>query len=117
MGKRRCYKLVFQVSNFYLSNSIIFRYCLPYFKKSQCHELSTGPDDPFRGHNGPLKIMQGKCEHPLHKAFIEAGIQQGVGTTTDMNGYKQEGCGPMDMAIHKGVRQSASRAYLHPVNN
>jgi choline dehydrogenase len=89
---------------------------LPYFKKSQTHELSTGPNDPFRGHDGPLKVSQGKCENPLHKAFIESGKQQGIGWTEDMNGYRQEGCGPMDMTIHKGVRQSTSRAYLKPVS-
>lgn len=67
------------------------------------------------GHDGPLKVMQGRCEHPLHQAFIEAGKQCGLGYTEDMNGYRQEGCGPMDMTIYNGVRQSASRAYLQPV--
>ncbi|KAI6177012.1 hypothetical protein M3Y97_00860800 [Aphelenchoides bicaudatus] len=92
-----------------------FKHCLPYFKKSQSHELSTGPNDLFRGHDGPLKVSQGKCENPLHKAFIESGKQQGIGYTEDMNGYRQEGCGPMDMTIHNGIRQSTSRAYLQPI--
>ncbi|KAI6240867.1 GMC oxidoreductase [Aphelenchoides fujianensis] len=82
-----------------------FKHCLPYFKKSTTHELSTGPDDPFRGHNGPLRVSQGKCDNPLHQAFMEAARQHGLGYTEDMNGYRQEGCGPMDMTIHKGVRQ------------
>ncbi|KAI6235342.1 GMC oxidoreductase [Aphelenchoides besseyi] len=92
-----------------------FKYCLPYFKKSTTHELSTGPDDPFRGYNGPLKISQGKCDNPLHQAFMEAGRQHGLGYTDDMNGYRQEGCGPMDMTIYKGIRQSTSTAYLKPI--
>lgn len=100
-------------SNYYIF--YIFRHCLPYFKKSQSHEFSTGPDDPFRGCDGPLRVTQGKCENPLHQAFIESGKQQGIGYTDDMNGYRQEGCGPMDMTIYKGIRQSTSRAYLHPV--
>lgn len=42
-------------------------------------------------------------------------VQAGVGYTTDMNGFRQEGIGPMDMTIHNGTRFSASRAYLWPV--
>jgi choline dehydrogenase len=33
--------------------------------------------------------MQGKGENPLHKAFIEAGEQMGIGYTEDMNGFRQ----------------------------
>lgn len=98
----------------FLNTFNISRHCLPYFKKSQNHELSTGPDDAFRGHEGPLKVSQGKCKNPLHQAFMEAGKQHAIGYTDDMNGYRQEGCGPMDMTIHNGIRQSTSRAYLHP---
>lgn len=32
-----------------------------------------------------------------------------------MNGYKQEGFGPMDATIYKGKRWSTSQAYLHPI--
>lgn len=88
---------------------------MPYFKKSQTHELSTGPNDPFRGHNGPLHVMEAKCDNLLHKAFIKAGDQSGIGSTDDMNGYKQEGLGPLDMTVKKGVRWSASAAYLRNV--
>jgi len=31
-----------------------------------------------------------------------------------MNGYRQEGFGPMDMTVHKGRRWSAAMAYLRP---
>lgn len=93
---------------------ILFRYCLPYFKKAQNHELAK-PGDPFRGDKGPLHVMQGKCDNPLHKAFIESGAQQGIGYTEDMNGYRQEGTGPMDMTIRNGKRWSTSQAYLWPV--
>uniref|UniRef100_A0A9J2PUQ7 Glucose-methanol-choline oxidoreductase N-terminal domain-containing protein n=2 Tax=Ascaris TaxID=6251 RepID=A0A9J2PUQ7_ASCLU len=90
--------------------------CLPYFKKAQTHKLSIGPSDPYRGFNGPLQVMQAKCEHPLHQAFLIAGEQRGLGRTDDMNGFRQEGLGPMDMTIHNGVRCSTSTAYLRPVS-
>uniref|UniRef100_A0A7E4VL99 Choline dehydrogenase n=1 Tax=Panagrellus redivivus TaxID=6233 RepID=A0A7E4VL99_PANRE len=92
-----------------------YKNVLPYFKKAQKHELSTGPDDPYRGHDGPLHVMQGKCDNPLHKAWMEAGKQHYIGYTDDMNGYRQEGTAPMDMTIKNGVRMSASTAYLKPI--
>uniref|UniRef100_A0A915PCR3 Glucose-methanol-choline oxidoreductase N-terminal domain-containing protein n=1 Tax=Setaria digitata TaxID=48799 RepID=A0A915PCR3_9BILA len=92
-----------------------YKNVLPYFKKAQTHELSNGPSDPYRGWNGPLHVTQGKCDNPLHKAFIESGDQFGVGVVDDMNGYKQEGIAPMDLTIYKGLRWSTSRAYLWPI--
>jgi choline dehydrogenase len=32
-----------------------------------------------------------------------------------MNGFQQEGFGPMDMTIHRGRRWSAAVAYLWPI--
>ena len=85
--------------------------CLPYFRKSQTHEL--GGDD-YRGGSGPLHVSHGKTKNPLHQAFLDAGQQAGYPFTPDMNGYQQEGVGPMDMTIHNGRRWSAAAAYLHP---
>ncbi|KAI8790790.1 choline dehydrogenase, mitochondrial, partial [Biomphalaria glabrata] len=85
--------------------------CLPYFKKSQSHEL--GPND-YRGGEGPLKVSRGKTNHPLHQAFIEAAQQAGYPFTDDMNGYQQEGVGWLDMTVKDGIRWSAATAYLWP---
>ncbi|XP_075431004.1 choline dehydrogenase, mitochondrial [Ascaphus truei] len=89
-----------------------YSHCLPYFKKSQTHEL--GPDG-YRGENGPLHVSRGKTNHSLHHSFIEAAQQAGYPFTEDMNGYQQEGVGWMDMTIYKGQRWSSASAYLHPV--
>lgn len=56
----------------------------------------------YRGGSGPLHVSRGKTDHPLHKAFIEAGQQAGYPFTDDMNGEQQEGLGWMDMTVHKG---------------
>ena len=64
-----------------------YAHCLPYFKKSQNHELSVGASDPFRGHDGPMKVKQGECWHPLHRAFIQSGDQEG---SPDLGGEVQE---------------------------
>lgn len=86
--------------------------CLPYFRKSQTHELGA---DEYRGDSGPLHVTRGKSNHPLHNAFIEAGIQAGYPFTDDMNGHQQEGFGWMDMTISEGKRWSAAAAYLRPI--
>ena len=72
--------------------------CLPYFKKSQAHELG---EDSYRGGSGPLHVSRGKTNNPLFHAWIEAGMQAGYPFTDDMNGYQQEGVGWMDMTIYK----------------
>jgi choline dehydrogenase len=89
-----------------------FDHVLPYFKRAQAHALGA---NGFRGGEGPLKVSRGACDHPLNVAFIEAGIAAGYGATDDHNGARQEGFGWADMTVYKGVRWSASRAYLNPV--
>ncbi|MBM3602088.1 MAG: choline dehydrogenase [Alphaproteobacteria bacterium] len=88
-----------------------YAHVLPYFRRAQNHEL--GPDE-YRGGDGPLRVTRGRQPNPLFKVFIEAGRQAGYPVTEDMNGYQQEGFGPMDMTIHQGRRWSAAMAYLRP---
>ncbi len=88
-----------------------YAHCLPYFKKAETREV--GGDD-YRGAEGPLHVHTGACENPLYNAFIEAGKQAGYPYTADMNGYQQEGFGPMDMTTYKGRRWSTAMAYLRP---
>jgi choline dehydrogenase len=85
--------------------------CLPYFRKAQTHEL--GADD-YRGGEGPLKVTHGREVGELEAAWIEAGRQAGYPITADMNGYQQEGLGPMDRTTWQGERWSAAKGYLHP---
>jgi len=85
--------------------------CLPYFRKSECYD--QGPD-AYRGGDGPLHVTKGTCNNPLYHAFIAAAQEAGHAYTPDMNGGAQEGFGPMDMTVHKGVRESTARAFLHP---
>ncbi|HEX7474046.1 MAG TPA: choline dehydrogenase [Candidatus Limnocylindrales bacterium] len=91
-----------------------YAHCLPYFKRMEdC--LAAEPDDPWRGHGGPLGLERGPARSPLFEAFFEAVQQAGYPLTTDVNGYRQEGFNAFDRNIRRGRRQSAARAYLHPV--
>ena len=88
--------------------------CLPYFKRMEdC--LAAAPDDPWRGHGGPLVLERGPATSPLFQAWFEAAEQAGYPRTSDVNGYRQEGVAPFDRNIHAGRRLSAARAYLHPI--
>lgn len=89
-----------------------YRDCLPYFKRNECW---MGGEDLYRGGNGPIHTNNGNNrQNPLYNAFIRAGLDAGYGETSDYNGYRQEGFGPMHMTVKDGVRCSTARAYLAP---
>jgi choline dehydrogenase len=89
-------------------------HCLPYFKRME-NCLAAAPDDPFRGHDGPLVLERGPARGPLFDAFFAAVQEAGYPLTDDVNGYRQEGFAAFDRNVHDGRRLSAARAYLHPV--
>ncbi|MBL8929687.1 MAG: choline dehydrogenase [Kineosporiaceae bacterium] len=91
-----------------------YAHCLPYFKRME-NCLAAAPDDPWRGHSGPLLLERGPATNPLFGAFFEAAQQAGYPLTPDVNGYRQEGFAPFDKNVRRGRRLSAARAYLHPV--
>ncbi len=84
---------------------------LPYFRKAEDHE--KGADD-YHGVGGPLHVSYGRTRNPLFEAWVEAGKQAGYPMTPDVNGYQQEGLGPMEMTTRRGRRWSAAKAYLRP---
>ena len=88
-----------------------YAHCLPYFTKAETR--LAGVDD-YHGGNGPLYVTTGAMRNPLYRAFIDAGVQAGYARTEDMNGYRQEGLGPMDRTTYRGRRWSAAMAYLRP---
>jgi choline dehydrogenase len=91
-----------------------YAHCLPYFKRME-NCLAAAPDDPFRGHDGPLVLERGPARGPLFDAFFAAVQQAGYRLTPDVNGYRQEGFAAFDRNVHNGRRLSAAGAYLHPV--
>jgi choline dehydrogenase len=91
-----------------------YAHCLPYFKRMETC-LAAAPDDPWRGHDGPLVLERGPATNPLFTAFFDATVQAGYPRSDDVNGYRQEGFAPFDRNIHRGRRLSAARAYLHPI--
>ncbi|MGW3243410.1 choline dehydrogenase [Streptomyces sp. NPDC001070] len=93
-----------------------YAHCLPYFQRME-NCLAAGPDDEFRGHDGPLVLERGPAAGPLFPAFLKAVQEAGYPLTDDVNGYRQEGFAAFDRNVHRGRRLSAAKAYLKPVRN
>jgi choline dehydrogenase len=85
--------------------------CLPYFRKAETRDI--GPND-WHGGDGPVSVTTPKAgNNPLFHAMVEAGVQAGYPRTEDLNGYQQEGFGPMDRTVTpNGRRASTARGYL-----
>ena len=85
--------------------------CLPYFKKAENRDVD--PND-YHGGDGPLYVATPKIgNNPLYHAMVAAGVQAGYPRTDDLNGYRQEGFGPMDRTVTPhGRRASTARGYL-----
>ena len=85
---------------------------LPYFKRS---ERKLGPgDDRFHGRSGPLTINEGRWTHPLCDAFMDGAERIGIPRNPDYNGATQAGTGYYQHWMHRGLRVSAAKAFLHP---
>lgn len=85
--------------------------CLPYFRKAESRDI--GAND-YHGADGPVSVTTPKAgNNELFHAMVEAGVQAGYPVTDDLNGYQQEGFGPMDRTVTpQGRRSSTARGYL-----
>ncbi|RQV23854.1 choline dehydrogenase [Burkholderia cenocepacia] len=83
---------------------------LPYFRKAETFD--KGAND-YRGGKGPMHIETCRADNPLYRAFLEAGQQAGLPHVDDHNAYRQEGVHITQRNVHRGLRWSTSRAYLH----
>lgn len=85
--------------------------CLPYFKKAESRDI--GGND-YHGESGPLNVTTPKAgNNVLFQAMVDAGVQAGYPRTDDLNGFQQEGFGPMDRTTTpEGRRASTARGYL-----
>lgn len=89
--------------------------CLPYYKKSETCDVG---ENDYHGGTGPVSVTTSQRgtaigSNVLFNAMVEAGVQAGYPRTDDLNGYQQEGFGPMDRTVTpKGRRSSTARGYL-----
>ncbi len=85
--------------------------CLPYFRKAEARDSGA---NPYHGGDGPVSVTTPKDgNNVLYRAMVDAGVQAGYPRTDDLNGYQQEGFGPMDRTTTpNGRRASTARGYL-----
>ncbi|WP_422368405.1 GMC family oxidoreductase [Pelagibius sp.] len=87
---------------------------LPLFKRSEDH--FAGGDD-FHGGDGELRVEEQRLSWEILDAFREAAAESGIPPTTDFNRGDNEGCGYFQVNQRKGVRWSAAKAFLRPVES
>ncbi|MEO7343504.1 MAG: choline dehydrogenase, partial [Methylotenera sp.] len=88
-----------------------YQHCLPYFKRAETRDV--GAND-YHGDSGPVSVTTPKNgNNVLYHAMVDAGVEAGYPRTEDLNGYQQEGFGPMDRTTTPhGRRASTARGYL-----
>lgn len=87
----------------------------PAYAALESHELGAGD---MRGDAGPLKVTMPTLKDALSAAQIAAGEAMGWPRKADVNTPDNaEAVGYTPRTIHKGKRQSAATAFLHPVEH
>jgi choline dehydrogenase len=89
---------------------------LPYFRKSE-HDLDIR--DEFHGTDGPMPVRRRQAGPwpAIQKAFHDACVQAGFGTTADTNGPNPAGVGVTPSNNVDGMRMSAALTYLQPMRH
>ena len=89
---------------------------LSYFKKAQ-HFADLDMPHPYKGHDGPLSVTDGRLTNPLHNRFLMAAEQAGYRRRDDLNDNEQEGFGTLPMTVSNGIRASTALSYLFPASH
>jgi choline dehydrogenase-like flavoprotein len=84
---------------------------LPYFLRAEDNERGASA---LHGAGGPLSVSDGRSNHPLMDAWIDAAADAGLPRNDDFNGPDQDGVGRYQVTQRGGMRCSAAVAYLHP---
>ncbi len=84
---------------------------LPYFLRAEDNERGASA---LHGAGGPLSVSDGRSDHLLSAAWVQAAVDSGLPANDDFNGPVQDGVGPYQLTQRGGMRCSAAVAYLHP---
>ena len=92
--------------------------CLPYFKRHEDHwRGDAGADADFaahHGHGGEWRVERQRLRWDVLDAFAQAAREAGIPPTDDFNRGDNEGVGYFEVNQKRGVRWSASKAFLRP---
>src|SRR5262245_42730352 len=88
--------------------------CLPYFKRL---ESSWRGESEYHGGSGPIQVTQVQHRDHHYELMEQTAVNYGLPGRDDYNAAESEGISRTELFVGGGERQSASRAYLHPVMN
>jgi choline dehydrogenase len=86
---------------------------LPYYKRSEDY---YGGADAAHGTGGEWRVERQRLSWEILDAFREAAAQVGIPKIEDFNRGDNLGCAYFEVNQKRGVRWSASKAFLHPVS-
>jgi choline dehydrogenase len=86
----------------------------PVFKRSEDSHRGAGD---AHGAGGEWRVERQRLSWEILDAFREAMAQAGIPKTDDFNRGDNEGCGLFEVNQRRGVRWSATRAFLRPVQD
>ncbi|XP_059622157.1 glucose dehydrogenase [FAD, quinone]-like [Phlebotomus argentipes] len=89
---------------------------LPYFMKSERSTLKGVVDSSYHNKYGELNVEYVSYRTPAARAFVRGSQQLGY-RLTDYNGRNQVGTSFVQATTRRGVRHSASSAFLEPIVN
>lgn len=84
---------------------------LPLFKRSESHWRGG---DAFHGADGEWRVEQQRLRWRILDAFQQAAAETGIEPIDDFNRGDNTGSGKFEVNQRRGVRWSASRAFLQP---
>jgi choline dehydrogenase len=84
---------------------------LPYFKRSEDQVRGA---DAVHGAGGEWRVEEQRLSWEILDAFRAAAAETGIPRTDDFNRGDNEGCGYFQVNQRRGVRWSASKAFLAP---
>ena len=87
---------------------------LPIFKRTENHYRGA---DEFHGEAGEWRVERQRLGWTILDAFQAAAEEIGIARTDDFNRGDNEGSGKFEVNQRRGVRWSASKAFLHPVTH
>ena len=88
-----------------------YKNVLPFFRKL---ESFSGPSSQFHGSLGELKVSELRNHHPYCRAWLDAGIEQGIPENLDFNSDQSHGVGTYHLTIGRRFRSSSATAFLRP---
>lgn len=87
----------------------------PYFMKVENFSIPEHMDPNWHSQSGYLTVSYSPGKTKIADAIINASMQLGI-PNVDYNGPTQVGVSRLQTSMKDGVRDSSSRAYLHPAS-